>query len=371
VVVVADVNAVWRSRPFGALARRRPVLGLRPMDSLIALRAGKRPWGTSIDQSKGLPTLSMVLPFGWATRRADKSMRSIWSHAVKACRKLGHKPSALVVTSPHYAKLVDHLPRGLPSFYYCSDDYLSYKGWDVEQMRAQETRLLSMVRHAFFVSEALRQRAIRDNGADSDKTSVSRNATGPTFARAVDEKAITELFRLYPRLKRPVAGVIGSISERLDLGLLLEVASLEEIGALALVGSLDATKHNRQLEELLRHPKVVSVGKRPQDSMPVWHHLMDIALIPYSQSLFNYYCSPLRLFDHLASGRPIVATSACPQVLEFADYVTVGRNESEFVDAVRRGLTRPRNVVRTRRQREIALEETWAFRAAAIDQMIG
>jgi hypothetical protein len=41
---------------------------------------------------------------------------------------------------------------------------------------------------------------------------------------------------------------------------------------------------------------------------------IDIAVIPYARSDFNHFCSPMRLWDHLAIGQPILATDACDQV---------------------------------------------------------
>jgi hypothetical protein len=371
VIIVADINTVWRKLPVEALARFRPVLGLQPMDPWISLKAKKLPWGASLETKNGLATLSVTLPFSWATRRARDGMRSLWEEATKVCTRLGHEPSAVVATSPHYTELIGLLPETVRSFYYCSDDYLNYEGWPQHQMAEQERELLSRVQHSFFVSETLRQRAIGSYGTTPERTSVSKNATSPEFIEQVGDRAIEELLKKHPRLKRPIAGVIGSISDRLDLDLLHRVASIKEIGALALVGPVEAGKEKRRMEKLLQHPKVISVGHQARNIIPAWCQLLDVGVIPYRESRFNFYCSPLRLFDHLASGRPIVATSACPQVLEFAEYVTVAENHSDFVGGVRCAVTQAADPARMEAQRNVARRETWIERAVTLHEKIG
>jgi glycosyltransferase involved in cell wall biosynthesis len=370
-VVVADVNTLWRSRPFEALAELRPVLGLKPMDVLVAMRERRLPFGAGRAREQKMNIVSVVLPLGWASRRAEKGMRRLWSAAVKASEGYGTRPSALVVTSPHYVSLVRELNSTLPTFYYCSDDYVNYSGWKPRAMRQQELEILRHVRHAFFVSAALRDRAINELGAEPSRSSVSMNATSLEFAAGIDGGKIADLLRQYPRLRRPVAGVIGSVGERLDLAILLQVASMEEIGALVLVGPVHPGSRTKQMEQLLNHPKVVSVGSQPQESMPAWHQLLDVGLIPYCDSSFNYYCSPLRLFDHLAAGRPVVATSACPQVLEFAEHVTVAEKDSDFFAGVRSALAQRSDPSRMEAQRGLGRRETWIERAVALSQQIG
>ena len=105
--------------------------------------------------------------------------------------------------------------------------------------------------------------------------------------------------------------------------------------------------------------KVVMIGFRPHGELAAWQQLLDVALIPYRANEFNRFCSPMRLFDHMAAARPIVATSACPQVRAFASVVKVGDGEV-FLDRVREALA----------SSEIAHEpvknEIWSARALGL-----
>jgi hypothetical protein len=195
------------------------------------------------------------------------------------------------------------------------------------------------------------------------------NATDEKFLSRVDPGVIGALFHSYPKLKRPVAGVIGGINERLDFDLLLKVADLADVGTLLLVGPV-AKPNDPGVVALLRHPRVLAVGNQPHESLPAWQQALDVALIPYRESEFNRFCSPLRLFDHLAAARPIVATAACPQIGEFANWVAIANDPFEFLEAVNSAL-RPHDEIRLSAMRVHALEQTWRARAIALNSSIG
>jgi hypothetical protein len=99
----------------------------------------------------------------------------------------------------------------------------------------------------------------------------------------------------------------------LDLDVLQAVADLDEVGTLALVGPMAKDVPERALA-LCRHRKVLVTGAVPRGEMHRYARAFDAALIPYAVRSINYFCSPVRLYDHLATGVPIFATKACDQI---------------------------------------------------------
>lgn len=365
-LIVADINTLWRSRPFEALAQLTPVLGLAPQDRLTALRSHEFPWGSVCSRRGRMDALRVVLPMRWASRCADTALPLLWKAAEKAVDDLGEVVRALVVTSPHYLPLCRKVRPTLPVFYYCSDDYRRYTGWDAERMTHFERELVLMAAHSFFVSEELRSRAVSEYDVAVSATSVSMNATEELFLKEVSAERLEALMASEPRLKRPIVGVVGGINDRLDFDLLAQVSRLPALGTLLFIGT--AAPESRAAVEAIRlnSTKVILVGPQPHDTLPAWQQLLDVALIPYRTSEFNRYCSPMRLFDHLAAGRPIVATSACPQVRFFRPEVTVA-DHTPFVTAVAHALSekQPHRSVGVR-----ARHETWGSRALKIHSLI-
>jgi glycosyltransferase involved in cell wall biosynthesis len=365
-LVVADINTIWRSRPFAALGELRPVLGLKPQDPLTALKQRRLPFGTQAGRENAMKTLSVVLPPGWATRCAVRAMPKLWAAALQECGRVGRAATGLMVTSPHYAPLVESVNSSVPTYYYCSDDYQNYSCWSAEQMRDLEAAVVRRVCHSFFVSAALRDRAIHDYGVERTSVSVSMNATESRFLMEVPTKAIEAIFSQYPRLKRPVVGVIGGVNDRLDFSLLREVADVPDVGTLLFVGA--ASQHaGSDWLELLKHRRVVAVGRQPHDDLAAWQQLLDVALIPYRKPSFNHFCSPMRLFDHLAAGKPMVATDACAQVREFEDFITIASSTEDFVAAVKSGCSPGISCELAHRMKAAAAEQLWSARARVMD----
>ncbi len=362
-LVVADINTLWRRRPFQAMSELRPVLGLEPMDPLMALKRRRVPWGTGHGLRGRMNSLSVVLPFGWATRKAGKSLPQLWAATVKQCRAAGAEPSALIMTSPHYLPLVHRTKEHVPMFYYCSDDYAQYEGWGGEAVLTQEKELVREVAHSFFVSEVLAERALRDYGVTPERVSVSPNATDDGFLKPMAGQEVEKLLGKFKQLMRPLVGVVGGINERLDFQLLLECAALREIGTLVMVGPIANDVRDPALSRLQHHPRCVFVGPQPHAELPAWMQSLDVALIPYRRTPFNRSCSPMRLFDHLASGRPIVATDACQQVLTFKESVDICGSTPEFVRRVVERVSSGARTEEMEARRQVARANLWSCRA--------
>lgn len=360
---VTDVNCLWRLRPFAALAQSMQVVGLQPMDPLAAFRHGWSFGAESAAAKSCLVSLPVLMPFGWA-RRSDSSCRHLLRVASRSAGKRGVPITGIVVTSPHYGAMPDACRGVVPVYYYCSDDYSSYAGWGGKGMMAAERDLVRQVRHSFYVSRVLAERAVREYGVPQDKVSVSPNATDEAFLVPLEAAETSRLLALHPRLRRPVVGVIGGINDRLDFELLLRAVRLPEVGSLLMVGGVDKGLADVTWRELLKHPKCVVVGSKPHEELPMWLQMLDLALIPYRNTPLNRACSPMRLFDHLASGRPIVATKWCAQVQEFAPLVKVGASVSEVASLLVEALRSPVSEAMRNEQKRIARENTWRQRAA-------
>ncbi|WP_404371397.1 glycosyltransferase [Sphingomonas sp. MMS24-J45] len=225
--------------------------------------------------------------------------------------------ATIVVTTPHYLPLARRAAGRSAIVYYCSDDYRSYAGWDARRMARDEAALCRIARLSIFVSEALRARAVSEYALDPAKTCVSPNATEPRFAvPSAKPPGIAAL-------PSPIFGAAGVLNTRIDLDFLAAVAADSRVGSLALVGPVEAAlEDNPTLERLRADPKVHFFGAQPHEDMPRWMASFDVAVIPYAATPFNHFCSPMRLYDHLAIGQPIIATPHCDQIATRPEVLT-------------------------------------------------
>jgi glycosyltransferase involved in cell wall biosynthesis len=369
-IAVADINTLWRKKPFEALALQVPVLGLAPQDLRMAWR--RRQVCDTLSSQGPYTECSVTLPPGWASKWTSFTAWRLWGKAWKVAQDRGTPLSGLVVTSPHYLKLVKYVGSKVPCFYYCSDDYSQYADWGGQNLLKQEEKLVQSVRHSFFVSRTLADRAVQAYGVPANRVSVSPNATEERFLTPVAEEQTGALFRQFPALKRPLVGVVGGINDRLDFDLIARCAALPAVGSVVMVGGVDEVSGGEGLKRLQSEPRCVFVGRRPHEELPAWMQALDVALIPYRDMPLNRACSPMRLFDHLASGRCIVATSSCEQVREFSSQVRVCSTPEAVLREVVGFCVTPRQAEQIEQQRQFAECHAWNRRVhAMIETMKG
>jgi hypothetical protein len=307
-IFFVDANTIWHLRLAEAVGELQEAIAFLPHSCLSRASWPARRCPSASANVQRLRTISKALVPGWATRFAEFGQRQIAS-AIRALSRRTSGEPVIVLTSPAYRVLSRILEGRYPLIYYGADDYQSYVGWGGMKMRDAEAEIATRVDLAIFVSDALRTRAIADYGVKDSSTFTSPNATEPRFVGNGERSRPQEL----SRAARPVVGVLGGLSSRLDFDLLAAIANLSVVGSLIIIGPTDPAV-SLLAAKLRAHPKVIITGMQPHDAMHEFALAIDIALIPYAQSPINYYCSPMRLFDHLASGIKIFATTACDQI---------------------------------------------------------
>jgi glycosyltransferase involved in cell wall biosynthesis len=85
----------------------------------------------------------------------------------------------------------------------------------------------------------------------------------------------------------------------------------------------------------------------------------DVAVIPYRQNEYTANVFPIKFFELLASGKPVVI-SALPALVDYYEQVEVARTAEEFVAACERALADPSRNEGARLT--LAAENTWEHR---------
>lgn len=105
-----------------------------------------------------------------------------------------------------------------------------------------------------------------------------------------------------------VFGFIGGIKPKLDFRLIKEVARQKQDWLFVFVGP-DGTNGSLEFQELLAEPNVKWTGSVPPAEVPHYMNLIDIGFMPYKPSPYNCAVFPLKLFEFLAAGKPVVGVS--------------------------------------------------------------
>lgn len=120
-----------------------------------------------------------------------------------------------------------------------------------------------------------------------------------------------------------VAGYYGAIARWMDFGLLHDAARRRPWWRFVLIGPVYDEAGRRGLASL-SEPNVLWLGPRPYESLPGYLSAFDVALIPFVVDEITRATSPLKLYEYLAAGKPVVTTPmpeclAHPEVLTATD----------------------------------------------------
>ena len=162
--------------------------------------------------------------------------------------------------------------------------------------------------------------------------------------------------------ERPVAGYLGAIADWFDIGLVAAAAHRFPDWDFLLVGSTDHcdTTAARELAN------INFVGEVPYDEAAAWVHSFDVAMIPFRLTELTRCTNPVKIYEYLAAGKPVVAT-ALPEVQLMSDVVHVADSHEAFMGLLETAMGERHDATLAARRRQSALPHDWKNRADRLD----
>lgn len=326
-----------------ALSTRRPVLAIdRPV------RLGGNVQRGAVEVGHNLWRLSpRCLP------RADRAGWSLLSDPLVA-REIGRAAKQVL---PRRRALITLAPsRGtLPGL---ARDATVYWRRDA----AANDHYVSSVRHVAGRHRQLLDRADLITAVSPDLVADSVGTRGDTYL--LPNGADTELFA-HPAGPNPLAdvagpiiGYLGALSWRIDVELIEALATAHPEWTFVLIGEPQVA--------LPRRSNLRIVGPRPYADLPRWAQQFDVGLVPYRDEEFNRASFPLKVFDYLAAGAPVVAPPL-PALCDLEPYVRTASGPTEFGAAIAEALsaTPSREACQA-----VAEANSWRRRAEDLDRLV-
>jgi len=266
--------------------------------------------------------------------------------------------------NPEQGPLIGQFDERL-SVYHCIDEFAAgTTGRKRRIIATLETELLNRVNLVFANSpltyenkRRLHPRTYRiPSGADVEH-----------FGQALDPAI--PVHPAIARLSQPRIGYIGHVNERLDYAVLEHLAQRRPAWSLVFVGdtypwTLDASP----LRRLRALPNVHFLGQHPFAEMPALVKGMDVCLLPYADDERARYRSPLKLYEYLAAGKPVVSTDH-PEARELGDAVYRAATPEAFLERVALALGQD-SPERQRQRIAGAQQHSWDRRVDEMERII-
>ena len=268
-------------------------------------------------------------------------------------------------SQPAMIDMIDDIPSARLRLYHVIDEYSSYSGHTpASRRRIQqvEKKMMSQVDAVVVVSEKLYE---TKSGFNRHTYVVPNGVNYQAYSTALADPSLPEDLRA---IRPPRLGYIGLVDDRLDLGMLRDLAEEHPEWSLVFLGMVRLKKQSETWQTLVALPNVHLLGPVEVSQVPHYVKGFQVGLMPYRSDLFAENCSPLKLYDYLAAGIPI-ASIEMPPIRPFESCVHIARRPQDFAQAVRAALldTTPE---RFQMRRQIAGQHTWEARVEQLSEVI-
>jgi glycosyltransferase involved in cell wall biosynthesis len=279
-------------------------------------------------------------------------------------RRLGFTHPLAWIFLPAAAPALARLDLG-PVVYHCVDAYDANPGVDGRLIRALEERLLTRADVVIASSEPLRRRLATAHARVVLMTNVADTAAfPPPNAPPPEPPDLASIGR--PRLL-----YLGNLAAyKCDLDLLARAARARPQFHWVFVGGIGRGETGTPVATLAALANVHLLGERAATELAGYVHHCDVGLIPFADNEVTRHSFPMKFFEYLACGRPVVA-AALPSLAEYArePRAFVYRGKEEFLPAIDRALV-ANDPGLARERRELAERHSWDRRVAEVEVLL-
>jgi GT2 family glycosyltransferase len=223
-------------------------------------------------------------------------------------------------------------------------------------LRRNHDRALEVADAVFAVSEPLLAE-VRASRADA--VYLPNGVEFARFAAPPDPTAVPEEMNRARSRGRPAAGYVGALARWVDSDLLAALAALRADWDFFVVGERLDDSFDRLVAA--RPANLHLLGARPYPTIPSILSALDAGLIPFRVGPEGSHASPIKLYEYLAAGLPVLSTPI-PEC-EIVPEVEVAVSAAAFSDLLDRARGSRRSEDFRRRARERASANDWSQRA--------
>lgn len=163
-------------------------------------------------------------------------------------------------------------------------------------------------------------------------------------------------------LSGPIIGYIGVVATWLDLSLIERLADEYRDCSVVIIGPL------YNVSEVPQRPNIHWLGFKPYEQLAAYAQCFSVGIIPFKQSKMMESVNPIKMWEYLAAGLPVV-TTAIPETHKYEELVWVSYDHEEFLNNVHRALYDDDPRLRRLRM-EIAEQNSWDHRAQQIIEIV-
>jgi hypothetical protein len=280
---------------------------------------------------------------------SDAAVRELQLGLDEVIAMLGVRAPIVLVEHPAWHNVACGI-AGATVVYDCLDLATGFSG-AAKSLAAAEAAMLAGTDLAVAASQPLAEHI-----APQRSSIVIRNAADVDF--------FAQGFTDWVAGEHPVIGYFGAIADWFAIEWIEFCAAERPHWDFRLMGRTDGCDISRAA----KLPNVRFYGETPYQDLPLLLRDFDVAIIPFKLVELTRCTNPVKLYEYMAAGKPVVA-ARLPEVVEATDLVYIADDPRAFMDRIAEALAEDSPDLRARRQ-EWSREHTWQSRARQLAQAI-
>lgn len=296
---------------------------LKDRSALPGITAFRKP-GRKVRDNLTVYAAPPVIPFFNKIRFINRINQMLTAGYIrKLIKKHGFEKPYLWCYSPTSCDLVGRIPNS-GVIYDCVDRHSAYKGMiNPGVVDNMEKELAGGAKQVFCTAQGLYETLIRYN---KNTELIPNGAAYEIFSLTASQNKIED--EDIDKGKKPVFGFVGMLQECIDYDCLMKLAEAYPEGEIVLIGR---ALPGVDLSGLKKYPNIRFAGLIPQNELPEHIRKFDVCLNIFREGRLSKDVSPLKFYEYLATGKPIVSTREPLQVADYADVIYIGENAEDFV----------------------------------------
>lgn len=177
-----------------------------------------------------------------------------------------------------------------------------------------------------------------------------------------------EEFKKILKENKPIIGYYGAFASWFDYEMIRELAAKRPEYNIVLIGTkYDETLEKSNIEEL---ENVYFLGTREYKILKNYANKFDVCTVPFVINDITKATSPLKIFEYMALGKPIV-TTAMDECKKYKS-IFIANNNEEFIELIDKAiqLNKEENGEYFKTLKEEALENTWQSKTGRIIELL-
>ncbi len=295
--------------------------------------------------------------YGWVGRLNHGLNR--WNVLLTA-KLLGFQNAVVWIYDTEAAEYLSAF-RGAKVVYDCVDDHAVQAGpnRNSKRVHAEEAEILRRANLVTVTSERLFE---QKKTAHTNTHLVEQGGDVQAFLTKLEAPA-----RGLPS-RRPLIGSVGALdSYKYDFDLLENVAKAHPEWEFVFIGEPVVERRSAALARLETLPNVTLLGAVDRHHVPAYVHQFDVCVIPYKASDYNRASVPLKFWEFMATGKPIVV-SGLPELKRYTPSIHYAPTAERFAEKIQQALTRGAEGIEQRLS--LAREHTWEKRVTHLLQLV-